>query len=114
VGDTTDTIVTAGTTSVAATGDLMIVVGIGSDNASASVTVTDSGGGRTYTQRHFSTIATGNDACGWFHDSTVTGSNQGNITCDFNSTIPAATVLGAAIRPAGFPAPLVTAYGARS
>jgi hypothetical protein len=106
-GDVTDSIVTAGCASVVAADHLVIVVGIGSDNASASVVVTDSGGGRTYTQRHFSTITTGSDACGWFHDSTVTGSNQGNITCNFNSTMPAATVLGAAIRPAGFPPPVV-------
>src|SRR5687767_2745501 len=64
VGDVTDPIlVGAATTAVAS--QLVIVIGIGSDNASTSMTSVTGTDPSSYTQRHFSTINTGADACGW-------------------------------------------------
>lgn len=104
--DATDPISGTGCTSIPAFGDdLLIIVGIGSDNASTSVAVSDTAS-RTYTERHFSTIATGADATGWFHDAPASGGfggNQDTVTCDFNSTMPAAAVFCAYIRPPRLP-----------
>ena len=94
--DVTDPIVATGVTTNAAS-QLVIVAGIGSDNASASVTVTSTDPA-TYTQRHFTTIATGADATGSFHTATrASAGATGNVTLDHNSTMPAEGVLVAAI-----------------
>jgi len=94
--DLTDPIAVGGVTSTLAN-QLIIVVGIGSDNVSASVTVTSTDPA-TYTQRHFSTIGTGADATGSFHDATrATAGATGTVTLDHNSTMPAEAVLVAAM-----------------
>lgn len=96
--DLTDTIASTGVTSTVA-GQLIIVAGIGSDNASASVVGVTGTDPASYTQRHYSTIATGNDAAGWFFDAARAAAGAtGTVTQDFNSTMPAAGVLVAAIR----------------
>lgn len=95
-GDVTDPIAVAGVTSTLDE-QLIIVVGIGSDNASASVTVTSTDPA-SYTQRDFQTIATGADATGSFHDAVrSTAGATGTVTLDHNSTMPAEMVLVAAI-----------------
>jgi len=95
--DLTVNIVSTGVTSTE-TNQLVVVVGIGSDNASSSmvsVTATDPS---SFTQRHFSTITTGADATGWFFDATrATAGATGDVTQDFNQTMPAGGVLVAAI-----------------
>ncbi len=94
--DLTDPIAVAGVTTTEA-GQLVIVVGIGSDNASASVTVSATDPA-SFTQRHFSTIVTGADATGSFHDATrATAGATGSVTLDHNSTMPAEGVLVAAM-----------------
>ena len=96
-GDVTDPIAVAG---VVATemAQLLIVVGIGSDNASASVTVTCANAPTAFSQRHFSTIATGADATGSFHDQIRTNADAtGTITLDHISTMPAEMVFSAAV-----------------
>jgi hypothetical protein len=96
-GDVTDPITHAGITPTVAN-QLVIVVGIGSDNASASVTVTCANAPTAFTQRSFTTIATGADATGSFHDQTRTNTTAtGTITLDHNSTMPAEMVFVAAI-----------------
>lgn len=96
-GDVTDPIVVAGVASTDRE-QLVIVVGIGSDNASASVTVTCANAPTAFTQRHFSTITTGADATGSFHDQIRTNADAtGNITLDHNSTMPAEMVFVAAV-----------------
>jgi DNA-binding transcriptional regulator LsrR (DeoR family) len=106
--DTTDTIASTGVTSTLPS-QLIIVVGIGSDNASASMTSVTGTDPSSYTQRSFTTIATGADACGWFFDATRTAAGAtGTVTQDFNSTIPAAGVFVAAVLNPPVP-PLVTA-----
>jgi hypothetical protein len=101
--DTVDTIASTGVTSTLP-GQLIIVAGIGSDNASASmvsVTATDPS---SFTQRHYSTIITGADATGWFFDATrTTAGATGTVTQDFNSTMPAAGVFVAAVLNPGIP-----------
>jgi hypothetical protein len=95
-GDVTDPIVVPGVSSTAAN-QLIIVAQIGSDNASASVTVSGTDPS-SYTQRHFTTIATGADATGSFHEAVrATAGATGNVTLDHNSTMPAAAVLVAAM-----------------
>lgn len=96
-GDVTDPIAVAGVT---ATEDdqLIIVVGIGSDNASASVTVACANAPTAFSQRHFSTITTGADATGSFHDQIRTIADAtGTVTLDHNSTMPAEMVFVAAV-----------------
>lgn len=94
--DVTDPIAVAGVTSTLAN-QLIIVAGIGSDNASASVVVTSTDPA-TYTQNHFSTIITGADATGSFHSlARVTAGATGTVTLDHNSTMPAEGVLVAAM-----------------
>jgi hypothetical protein len=105
-GDVTDTIATTAMSSVQLPG-LKVVIGIGSDNASASMTSVTDAGGNTYDQRHYSTIATGSDATGWFFDTTGVLVPT-TITCDFNSTMPAAGVFNGGISEVPVP-PLVTA-----
>jgi hypothetical protein len=96
-GDLTDTIASTGVTSTDAN-QLIIVAGIGSDNASASMTSVVATDPSSFTQRHFSTIATGNDATGWFFDANRSAAGAtGTVTQDFNSTMPAAGVLVAAM-----------------
>jgi hypothetical protein len=95
--DTTDTIASTGVTSTLPS-QLIIVVGIGSDNASASMTSVAATDPSSFTQRHYSTIATGADATGWFFDATRTNAGAtGTVTQDFNSTMPAAGVFVAAV-----------------
>lgn len=94
--DVTDPIAVTGVTTSTAN-RLVIVIGIGSDNASGSVTVTSTDPS-SYTQRHFSTIATGADATGSFHDATrASAGATGTVTLDHNSTMPAEGVLVAAL-----------------
>lgn len=106
--DLTDPITFTGvTTSVA--GCYVAVMGIGSDNASASVTVTATDPA-SFTQRDFQTITTGADATGSFHDATQTAAGAtGTITLDHNSTMPAEYVFVVAFPPpaAGDPFPYV-------
>lgn len=104
--DTTDTIASTGVTSTL-DGQLIIVCGIGSDNASASMTSVTATDPSSFTQRHFSTITTGADATGWFFTAPRTAAGAtGTVTQDFNSTMPAAGVLVAAILdPTGIPRP---------
>jgi hypothetical protein len=98
LADLTDPIVVTGTTTQVAS-QLVIVAGIGSDNASASMTSVTSTDPATYTQRHFSTIATGADATGWFFTAIrATAGATGNVTNDFVSTMPAGAALVAAIK----------------
>lgn len=100
--DLTDPIAVAGVTSTEA-GQLIIVAGIGSDNASASVSVTSTDPA-SYTQRHFSTIITGADATGSFHDATrATAGATGTVTLDHVSTMPAEGVFVAAMIDAPIP-----------
>jgi len=95
--DLTDTIASTGVTSTEAN-QCVAVVGIGSDNASASMVSVAATDPSSFTQRHFSTITTGSDATGWFFDATrATAGATGTVTQDFNSTMPAAGVLVAAI-----------------
>ena len=105
--DLTDPIVVGGVTSTLAS-QLIIVVGIGSDNASASTTVTSTDPS-SYTQRHFSTITTGADATGSFHDANrASAGATGNVTSDHNSTMPAMAILVAAIlNPVSVPGPVL-------
>ena len=94
--DLTDPIVSTGVTTTAAN-QYVMAVGIGSDNASASVTVTATDPA-TWTQRHYSTIMTGADAAGSFHDQVrATAGATGNVTNDHNSTMPAMGVFVAAV-----------------
>lgn len=95
--DLTDPIVTGSGVTTVVANQLVIVVGIGSDNASASVVVTSTDPA-TYTQRHFSTIITGADATGSFHDAIrATAGATGVITLDHNSTMPAMAVFVAPV-----------------
>lgn len=95
--DLTDPIASTGVTSTLAS-QLIIVVGVGSDNASASMTSVTGTDPSSYTQRHYSTITTGADATGWFFDAVrATAGATGTVTQDFVSTMPAAGVLVAAI-----------------
>jgi len=95
--DLTDTIASTGVTSSEAN-QLVAVVGVGSDNASASMVSVVATDPSSFTQRHFSTIPTGLDATGWFFDATRSAAGAtGTVTQDFNSTMPAAGVLVAAI-----------------
>lgn len=94
--DLTDPIAVAGVTTTRIS-QLVIAVGIGSDNASASVTVTATDPS-SLTQRHFSTITTGADATGSFHNAIRSGVGAtGNVTLDHNSTMPAEAVFVAAL-----------------
>lgn len=96
-GDVTDPIAVAGVTSTVEA-QTVIVVGIGSDDASASVTVTCANAPTAFTQRHFSTITTGADATGSFHSQERTPAGAtGTVTLDHNSTMPAEMVLVAAL-----------------
>lgn len=70
------------------TGQTILLIGLGSDNASSSVTVSDVAT-NAYTQRTFATIATGNDATVTVHTSVAESGSTGTITLDFNSTMPA-------------------------
>jgi hypothetical protein len=91
--DLTDPITHAGVTSEQRN-QMIAVIGIGSDNASASVTSVTATDPASFTQRHFSTIVTGADASGWFFDATrVEVGATGTITQDFVSTMPAAAAL---------------------
>lgn len=95
--DLTDTIASTGVTTTEAN-QLVIVVGIGSDNASASMTSVVSTDPTSYTQRHYSTITTGADATGWFFSAARSAAGAtGTVTQDFNSTMPAAGVFVAAL-----------------
>jgi hypothetical protein len=110
--DTTDTIASTGVTSTLPS-QLIIVAGIGSDNASASMTSVTATDPSSFTQRSFTTIATGNDACGWFFDATRTAAGAtGTVTQDFNSTIPAAGVLVAAMLNPGVPSVVMPRFRA--
>lgn len=104
-GDVTDPIVFTGGITTVQQKQLVIVAGIGSDNASASVTVTATDPA-SFTERHFSTITTGADATGTFHGAVRTDTGEtGNITLDHNSTMPAFIALVAGIieeNPPGF------------
>lgn len=94
--DLTDAIAVAGVTSTLPD-QTIIAVGIGSDNASASVTVTATDP-TTLAQNHFSTIATGADATGSVHSGRrQTAGATGTVTLDHNSTMPAEAVLVAAL-----------------
>ncbi len=94
--DLTDPIVATGVTTTAAD-QLVIVVGIGSDNASISANVTSTDPA-TYQQYHYSTILTGADATGCVNaDPRVTAGATGTVTVDNNSTMPAMGVLVAAM-----------------
>jgi hypothetical protein len=95
--DTTNPI---GATGIIPTRDnLLIVAGIGSDNASTAMTSVTSLSPASFTERHFSTIATGNDATGWFYTGVATpNATTGTIVSDFNSTMPAAATLVLSIR----------------
>lgn len=108
LADVTDPIAAASGVSTAAASQLVAVVGIGSDNASASVTVTGTDPS-SFTQRHFSTIATGADATGSFHEATRASAGAvGTVTLDHNSTMPAMGFLVAALTDA--PAPTFRPY----
>lgn len=97
LGDLTDPIAVASGISTNAANQLVLVLGIGSDNASASVTVTGTDPA-SYTQRHFTTIATGADATGSAHTAVrATAGAIGTVTLDHNSTMPAEAVLVAAL-----------------
>jgi hypothetical protein len=94
--DSTDIIITTGIT-VPTAGQRVILIGLGSDNASASVVVTATDPA-AFTQRHFSTIATGNDATGTFHDAVkATSGAIGQTNHDFNSTMPFMGVVVASV-----------------
>lgn len=95
--DLTDTIASTGVTTTLG-GQNVVVVGIGSDNASASMTSVTATDPSSFTQRHYSTITTGADATGWFFEAVRTAAGAtGTVTQDFNSTMPAAGVLVAAL-----------------
>jgi hypothetical protein len=105
VSDLTDPISNAAAISSTLANQLIIVVGIGSDNASVSVTVTGTDPA-TYTQRHFSTIGTGADATGSFHDKNrVTAGAVGTVVNDHNATMPAMSRFIAAMLDEPPPAP---------
>jgi hypothetical protein len=111
--DTVDTIASTGVTSTLPN-QLIIVVGIGSDNASASMTSVAGTDPAAYSQRSYTTIATGADATGWFFDAArTTAGATGTVTQDFNSTMPAAGVFVAAVLNPPVP-PLTTVAGMRS
>jgi hypothetical protein len=97
--DTTDPITSNGL--VPTTNNLCVVAGIGSDNASASMTSVTAGNSNpaSFAERHFSTIATGADATGWLYTGTVTPNvAMGSVSADFVSTMPAGAQLVALIR----------------
>ena len=96
LGDLTDPILITGLATTLPN-QRVIVIGIGNDNASASVVVSSTDPA-TYAQNHFSTIATGADATGSFHSAIRTAAGAtGNITLDHNSTMPAEIVFAAAM-----------------
>lgn len=97
-GDLTDPIVTLTGVTTTLANQLVVVIALGSDNASSSVTVTATNPS-SFTQRHFSTIITGADATGSFHDAVrATAGATGAVTLDHNSTMPAEYVfLGAVL-----------------
>ncbi len=111
--DLTDPIAVAGVTSTLAS-QLIIVAGIGSDNASASVTSVTATDPSSYTQQHFSTIITGADASGLFFTATrTTAGATGTVTIDHVSTMPGMGVLVAAMLgpvSSGIPELLVAPY----
>ncbi len=96
--DLTDPIAVAGITTTRIS-QRVIAVGIGSDNASASITTfTCANDNPIFAQRHYSTIATGADATGLFFDGiAATASATGTVTADHNSTMPAMAILVAAL-----------------
>lgn len=104
-GNDTDPNVLVSPSNGTTSGLLVIAAALGSDNASASVTVTATD--PTFlTQRHFSTIATGADATGEFHDGICAGNNPGGISYDHNSTMPTLSALIATVfNPASAPGP---------
>jgi hypothetical protein len=97
--DVTDPIVTAGVTS-GAPYQLIVVVGIGSDNLATTVTVTSTDPA-TYDLNHYSDIATGNDAAGWCASKLRAAAGAtGNVTSDFDAALPAAGVMVLAVKDA--------------
>ena len=86
--DVTDPIAATGVTTTLPNQRIGIV-GIGSDNASTSASVTSTDP-TVYSTNHFSTIATGADATGaFFSNLRVTAGATGGVTLDHNSTMPA-------------------------
>jgi hypothetical protein len=106
--DDTDPITTAGVSSTLPN-QRIIVAGIANDNLSTTVTVTGTDPA-AYALNHYSDIATGADAAGWFASAVrATAGATGNIVSDFDAAMPAGAALVAAmLDPLGIP-PLVQA-----
>ncbi len=82
---TADPGVATGVTTTAAS-QLVCTIGIGADNLAASMTSVAGTDPAAYTQRHYSTIATGADANGWFFTATRTAVGAtGTVSHDFSA-----------------------------
>lgn len=94
--DLTDPITHTGVTSTL-NNQLIIVAGIASDNLSTLVVVTSTDPA-AYVENHYSDIATGADAAGWFATATrATAGATGSVVSDFDAAMPAGAALVAAM-----------------